>query len=129
MRAKIAFAEAAHGGAAAVEETFVNWNCGDVAGAFLKRPDQTSAGTELEQGFANRDEVTAARGRAKELDLASDRAGGEFEGLIKDKTAARHERAITQIEGMKKANGTEELDTVTKENIINILHDNIDMHK
>ena len=35
MRAKIALAETAHGGAAAVEETFINWNCGNVAGVFL----------------------------------------------------------------------------------------------
>src|SRR5437868_14156641 len=30
MRTEVALAETAHGGAAAVEETFVNWNCGDV---------------------------------------------------------------------------------------------------
>src|SRR5438132_11060434 len=104
MRPKIAFAETAHGGAATIKETFVNWNCGYVAGAFLKRPDQTGAGAELEQGFANRDEITGARGRAQELDLASDSAGGEFEGLIKDKTAGGHDGAILQTEGLKETN-------------------------
>src|SRR5436305_1154055 len=45
MRAEIAFAEAAHGGAATIKETFVDWNCRDVGGSFLQRPDQAGAGT------------------------------------------------------------------------------------
>ena len=101
MRAEIALTETAHRSAAAVEETFVNWNCGDVAGTFLKWPNQTGASAQLQQGFAKRDEVTGARGRTKKLDFASDPAGGDFESLIKDKTATRHHRTITQIEGVK----------------------------
>src|SRR4029077_5724040 len=122
----IALAETAHSGAAAVEEALVNWNCRDIAGAFRKRPDQTGAGAELEQGFSKRDEVTRARGRPKILDLASDRTGGEFEGLIKDETAARHDRAVAQIEGVKKANRTDEVIHVTKEIIIDIGADTFD---
>src|SRR5947208_16529329 len=127
MRAEFALAETAHSGAAAVEETLVNWNCGDVAGAFVKRPNHTGAGAELEQGFSKRDEVTGTGGRPKKLDLASDRAGGKLEGLIKDKTATRHDRAIAQIEGMKEANRTDEVVHVTKQIIIDIRANNFDM--
>src|SRR4029077_2180725 len=122
----IALAETAHSGAAAVEEALVNRNCLDIAGAFRKRPDQTGAGAELEQGFSQRDEVTRARGRPKILDLTSDPAGGKLEGLIKNKTPTRHNRAIAQIEGVKKANRTDEIIHVTKEIIMDIGADNFD---
>src|SRR5207237_10197818 len=58
MRAEFALAETAHSGAAAVGETLVNQNCGDGTGAFVKLPNHTAAGPELEQAFSKRDAVT-----------------------------------------------------------------------
>src|SRR4029077_10516711 len=100
MRPEIAFAEAAHRGAATIKETFVDWNGVDVAGASLQRPDHPGAGADFQHCFANRNEVTGTRGRAKEFYVASDGAGGELESLTEDKTAAGHNRTIAQIQGV-----------------------------
>src|SRR5205823_8518901 len=100
------------------------WNCGDVAGVFRYRPNQTGAGAELEQGFTDRNEITGTRGRAKELDVASERARSQFEGLIENQTAGRYHRAVAQIEGMKETYRADKVIAVANQSVINAcLHD------
>ena len=46
--------------------------------------------------------------------------------MIEDKAAAGHDRAIAQIEGVKKTNRTDEVARVTKQILIDIRADNFD---
>src|SRR5438874_2533456 len=126
MRPEIAFGEAAHRGAATIKETLVDWNGGDVAGAFLQRPDQPGAGADFQQCLSNRNEVTGPRGRAKEFYVASDGIGGELESLTEDKTAARHDRTIAQIESVKQSDRTHKVPCLTDEFVLDVVTDNFD---